>query len=158
RTLVVVDVLSFGTCVSIGVERGGTIYPFDPTDDSATAFARSRRARLAGRRGDEFSLSPASLLSLPANARLVLPSPNGAAIALRAAGGQAGLAGCFRNRPAVAARAIRIGGPFGVVAAGERWNDGSLRPALEDLLGAGAVIAMLPGGRSPEAEGAAAAF
>jgi 2-phosphosulfolactate phosphatase len=52
--------------------------------------------------------------------------------------------------------------PVTVIAAGERWPDGSLRPALEDLLGAGAVIAaMNEHGRSllsPEADDARACF
>jgi len=35
--------------------------------------------------------------------------------------------------------------PVAVVAAGERWPDGALRPALGDLLGAGAVTAGVSG-------------
>ena len=49
-----------------------------------------------------------------------------------------------------------------MIAAGERWPDGSLRPALEDLLGAGAVIAAMHdqgcGPLSPEAETARACY
>src|SRR5207249_999853 len=68
------------------------------------------------------------------------------------------LAGCLRNRSAVCARAAALGGPFGIIPAGERWDDGTLRFALEDLLGAGAIAARLPGRRSPEADAAVAAF
>lgn len=41
---------------------------------------------------------------------------------------------------------------------GERWPDGSLRPALEDWLGAGAILRWLRGRRSPEADAAVALF
>jgi 2-phosphosulfolactate phosphatase len=68
------------------------------------------------------------------------------------------LAGSLRNARAVAAAAQRLGTAFNVIPGGERWPDGSLRPALEDWLGAGAILRWLPGSRSPEAESAVALF
>jgi 2-phosphosulfolactate phosphatase len=45
-----------------------------------------------------------------------------------------------------------------VIPAGEHWDDDTLRPCLEDWIGAGAVLSLLAGRRSPEAELAVAAF
>ena len=58
----------------------------------------------------------------------------------------------------MAEAAQRLGSSFNVIPAGERWPDGSLRPALEDWLGAGAILQWLPGSRSPEVESAIALF
>jgi 2-phosphosulfolactate phosphatase len=54
---------------------------------------------------------------------------------------------------------MKYGSKIAVIPAGERWrDDGSLRPSLEDLIGAGAIIHYLSGVRSPEADAAVAAF
>jgi 2-phosphosulfolactate phosphatase len=156
--VVIVDVLSFSTAVDIAVGRGAVVYPFGSQSTSAEEFARQRGALLAGRdRHTGLSLSPASLRALAAGARLVLPSPNGAALSL-ATGDRPTYCGCLRNAAAVARAAVAHGSQVLVVAAGERWPDGSLRPGAEDWLGAGAVIHAMPGSRSPEAALAEAAF
>ncbi len=159
-TVVIVDVLSFSTCVSIAVRRGATIVPW-PSDDPppADAVVAVRREQTAP--AHPFSLSPESLRQARPGMEIVLPSPNGAALTLAAAeSGVAVVAGCLRNASAVAARAATEAGPVAVIAAGERWPDGSLRPALEDWVGAGAIAAALPAGwtRSPDASAAEAAF
>jgi 2-phosphosulfolactate phosphatase len=157
---IIVDVLSFSTTVDVAVSQGAIIFPCSWKDERAARFAEMHGALLASsRREDEagYTLSPNSLREIPAGTRLVIPSPNGATLSL-GTGEVPTLCGCLRNVAAVAGTAARLGERITVIPAGERWPDGSLRPALEDWLGAGAIIAALPGSRSPEADLAALAF
>lgn len=76
--VIIVDVMSFSTCVTVATARGAIIYPHRHKDESAQAFADSVGAELAGSRGkSRYSLSPAALIDIPEGTRLVLPSPNG---------------------------------------------------------------------------------
>lgn len=153
---VIVDVLSFSTSVCVAVERGMSVYSYPWKGPRAEAFAAERGAVLAvGRRestmpgaGVGYSLSPAMLVDSPPVPRLVLPSPNGSTIAAALSdSGSRVLVGCLRNASAVAgwlASRLDRGDAVAIIAAGERWeSDGSLRPALEDHLGAGAILSMV---------------
>jgi 2-phosphosulfolactate phosphatase len=111
----------------------------------------------------------------------VLPSPNGATVSATLAESGATVVGVsLRNAEAVAEWVARRlgggelgggelgGGELGggdavaVIAAGELWPDGSLRPAVEDLWGAGAFIDHLVrrgvGGISVESGAAVCAY
>lgn len=165
--IVIVDVLSFATAVSIAVERGATVFPFARRGDEAAAYARRRDALLAGDRdqGAGYSLFPHSLLTIPAGTRLVQPSPNGATLTLAAAAYCPTVCvGCLRNAAAVASVCRAVGGTVAVVAAGEVWRgetarEDALRFAVEDLVGAGAILtALAPRRPSPEAAAAMALF
>ncbi|MTD12591.1 2-phosphosulfolactate phosphatase [Nakamurella sp. YIM 132087] len=173
--VVVVDVLSFTTTLSVAVENDLVVHPYLFRDASAASFAAQRGAMLAVGRSEAgetgISLSPLSIRRAVEQGRLspgdalVLPSPNGSAISKRLADGDAAVVGaCLRNARSVAAWAWAHAGdrPIAVVAAGERWPGDQLRPAVEDLWGAGAVIAALLDaglqGASPEAEAAAAGY
>ena len=157
--VVIVDVLSFSTAVDIAIANGASVLPYRWKDDSARRFADEKRALLASGRSvpGEYSLSPASLRSIAAHTALVLPSPNGSALCLSATGILTFTA-CLRNAPAAARRISELGSRIALIPAGEKWSDGTLRPGLEDLIGAGAVLSELPGKPSPEAELAVAAF
>jgi len=172
--VIVVDVLSFTTTLSVAADAGIEVYPFRVRDASAAAFAATRGAMLAvGRReaaDTGVSLSPLSVRravadgTLSSASKLVLPSPNGATIARQL--GEANvpvIGGCLRNATACANWAVRtVRGPVGVVAAGEWWPGEALRPAVEDLWGAGLIIdALVAAGEdsmSPEAASARAAY
>jgi 2-phosphosulfolactate phosphatase len=158
--VIIVDVLSFSTCVDIATSRGAFIYPYRWKDSSAIEYARSINAELASFERDivsDLSLSPQSLLNVIPGTKLVLPSANGSELSLSFTGKPV-ICGCLRNAKAVASFAMKTARKIAVIAAGEKWPDDTMRAALEDLIGAGAVISYLSGSMSPEAKSAAAVF
>ncbi len=158
NAVIIVDVLSFSTCVEIATNNGAIVFPYRWRDKTAHAYAQTINAELADcDRASKLSLSPTALMHIPAGTRLVLPSPNGSTLTL-STGQTPTLAGCLRNCEAIARFAQTYGAKIAVIPAGERWQDGSLRPAWEDLIGAGAILSHLDGSSSPEAEAAIAAF
>ena len=160
-TIVIVDVLRFSTAVENAVSAGITIYPYRWGDTSAAEFARSVSARLAGEQPGSPSPSSQSILSVERGSSLVLPSQNGAPSALLAAEVNPDVevvAGCLRNAAAVSLWLQTRPPPIAVIACGEIADDGSLRPAVEDLLASGAILSPLGGSRSPEAAAAKGAF
>jgi 2-phosphosulfolactate phosphatase len=145
--VVLVDVLRFTTAVSVAVERGVNVMPA-PWEGSVRPW----------------TLSPRWIREHPSGSSLELTSANGAVLTAAAvhAGAPVVLAACCRNASAVgrAAAQLAAGAPIAVIAAGENG-----RPAVEDLLGAGGVLAALdPAGAisapccSPDAAAALAAF
>ena len=190
HVVVVVDVLSFTTAVVAAVEHGVAIAPW-PWGDARGAAALAERLGgvVAGRRGEPGpSLSPTSFTGREAfdelDGPVVLPSPNGGALAASLAGrGVVVLAGALRNRTAVAEHILALQEERGertivaIVAAGERTTaaershaeadagagaDEPIRFAIEDQLAAGAIVDALVGlgidHTSPEAAVACAAF
>jgi 2-phosphosulfolactate phosphatase len=160
----VVDVLSFTTTLTVAVEQGLCVLPYRWRDDSAADVARRHGAMLAVLRKEagpgQITLSPESILRADLRAdgidRLVLPSPNGSAISVRLADAGVTVVGVSLRNAAAAGSWVRARAgdrPVGVVASGERWPDGSLRPAVEDLWGAGA---FLDGFAGPATDGGSA--
>lgn len=145
--VVLVDVLRFTTAVTVAIEHGCTVAPVPS----------------AGPTGRPLELSPRWIRTHPSGTELPLASLNGAhlAVAAEQAGRPLVLAACFRNATAVARAALAAGARVvAVIAAGE-----ASRPTVDDLLGAGAVLAALDPAASvsaprcsPEAAAARAAF
>ncbi|MDJ0632647.1 MAG: 2-phosphosulfolactate phosphatase [Xenococcaceae cyanobacterium MO_188.B29] len=158
--VIIVDILSFSTSVEIATNNGAVIFPYQWRDLSASDYARQVKAELASqerRPSSGYSLAPSSLINIPTGTKLVLPSPNGATLSLHT-DSKPTIAGCLRNAKAVAYFAQSYGNNIAVIPAGEKWSDGSLRPAIEDLIGAGAILSYLKGNLSPEAETAVTVF
>jgi 2-phosphosulfolactate phosphatase len=179
EVVVVIDVLRFTSCVSVACSRGAIVLPYEWGDDGVETYAAANDAFVPGkeRASGQWTLSPSDMREIPPGTRVVLPSPNGSALSFRAAGlGRSVIAGCLRNADAVAIRladSLLAGQRVALIAAGEGWaKDGvqstssPLRPALEDLLGAGAIIDRLAARfdrdlrdiASPESLAARAAF
>ena len=169
--LVLVDTLSFSTAVATALSRGASVHPCSWEDDPQ-ARALALQALCAVRRTEvpergPYSLSPLSLEQLGAGDRIVIKSINGATCLQLAAEVPVLFVAALVNASAVARAAnawlAEPGRALTVVACGERWEDaaedGSLRVALEDYLGAGAVMAALDeASKSPEARACQAAF
>jgi 2-phosphosulfolactate phosphatase len=147
---VVVDVLSFTTTLTVAADRGTIVFPYPWRDESAVRYADERDAVLAVGRSQaidgQVSLSSATIRAADDLPRLVLPSPNGSAISFQLAQSANSVIGVsLRNRRAAAHWLLRRREStpnlaVAIIAAGERWSDGSLRPAVEDLWGAGALV------------------
>jgi 2-phosphosulfolactate phosphatase len=169
--LVIVDVLVFTTTVDVALGQGARVLPMPWRDERAVEAARAAGATvtpsgLTRADGDHpadvvartggWTLRPSSLVGLPPETVLAIATPNGATLSAAAAEtGTTVLAGCLRNASAVAAAAAEIAGdrPVGIVPAGERWRPAeTLRPSVEDHVGAGAIAAAVPGRAAPSAE------
>jgi 2-phosphosulfolactate phosphatase len=134
--VIIVDVLSFSTSIDLIVGKGARATLTTWTGDSDYGPRR-----------------PSALKSVQANTDVQMRSPNGGMLCERAAEVTQVMAGCLRNANAVATKAIEIAdrGPIGVIAAGEQWGvnlgerkaPGRLRMAIEDYLGAGAIVSAL---------------
>ena len=169
---VVIDVLCFSTTVSVAADAGSIVWPWPIPETGAHEFAAAHDAvvtvrRSAARHGRKLSLSPETWRRHEPPPRVVLPSGNGSTLSHSlSVSGRRVVAGCLRNRTAVAgwlADQLDADSDLSVtlVAAGEKWpRQGGLRPCLEDLLGAGAIVDALdrPGWCSDDALAAAAAF
>ncbi|MFC6154742.1 2-phosphosulfolactate phosphatase [Nocardioides yefusunii] len=153
---VVVDVLSFTTSLTVAVERGIEVFPFEWRDSRGTEHALRHGASLAVSRIEakadarHVSISPTAINQMEGIERLVLTSPTGAKVAFSLIDSKTKVvAASLRNADAVADHVVRVADALGrkrsvvVIAAGEQWPDGTLRPGVEDLWGAGAVIAGL---------------
>ena len=119
--LVVVDVLSFTTSVSVCVERGTQVYPAAWQDRRAGELAERVGAALAtGRRAATPTTpgrSPPRRCARPPPPAARPASPNGSAIAAAAPPGVTVVAACLRNATAVGRRVARRG----------RWSPSSRR-------------------------------
>ncbi len=158
--IIIIDILSFSTCVDIVTGKLASVIPYKWKDETAVEFAKSKNAILADFKrqySDAYSLSPTSLQAVKKGEQIVLPSPNGSSLSLTT-GNTITLCGCLRNAKAIAEYALQSGRKIAFIPAGEKWSNGSLRPCFEDMIGAGAIIYYLKGTLSPETRIALSAF
>jgi 2-phosphosulfolactate phosphatase len=159
--VVVVDVLTFSTTLSIAVSRDFTCLVYSEAEIESLGGPAMAAIRLGARPlgkqrrvgPGQVSLSPASLLRAEPGQRVVFTSLNGATVVSAASKASALLVGALRNATACAELAAQLmartrAGRVTIVACGERWSSvepgvEGTRPAVEDWLGAGAICAAL---------------
>lgn len=162
---VIVDVLSFSSTVVSALQYGAHIYPYPPHLDGKK-YADSVGAEFILGRSEAVklgkpTLSPVTFSSAHSNKKFVLCSLNGAYCTWVGAKVPVLLIGSLLNASAVANKINQMKAKLNkrvtVIACGEQWNDpkegeDALRPAIEDYLGAGAILSKIEGDRSPEVE------
>jgi 2-phosphosulfolactate phosphatase len=165
--IVIVDVLRFSSCVAAAVARGANVYPcaFAAEADELAARVGGFVAKAPGS-PTRFALVP-TFSEARAGEKIVLRTLNGAECTLAASAAPRVIAGSLLNASATGAAVSKIIDNselcVTVVACGERLTkpapgDEEMRFAIEDYLGAGAIIAAMAGDLSPEARVCAAAF
>lgn len=169
--VIVVDVLSFSSTVVTALNYGAIIYPYPPNLNGKDFAGKIGAQYILGRSEAAKlgipTLSPVSFNQAHENKKYVLNSLNGAFCTWIASKVPALLIGSLINASSVARVANQLSTQANVnitvIPCGEQWNDvraneDTLRPSIEDYLGAGAILAELEGNKSPEAELCTAAF
>jgi len=171
--IIIVDVLSFSTTVITAIHHGAIIFPYPAYKDGKESnYAERVGAELIFGRAESMklgnpTLSPMTFNQTHKNKKYVLCSLNGALCSWVAVKVPALLVGGLLNVTSVASFANKLqkktGAAITVISCGEQWEDvlegeNKLRPAIEDYLGAGAILSKLDGRKSPEADLCANAF
>lgn len=169
--IIIVDVLSFSSTVVSALSFGAIIYPYPPNLNGHAYAEKVNAEYILGRaeaaKTGKPTLSPISFTEEHSNKKFVLSSLNGAFCTWIGSKVPALLIGSLLNASSVASVAnqlrIQTNANITVVPCGEQWSDGkeeedTLRTAIEDYLGAGAILSYLEGEKSPEAEVCAGTF
>jgi len=151
--VVIVDTLRFSTAATSAIEHGAVIFPASGMAEAKQLAHRVDGVVASQREASRFTLSPRSYEGVDVGTRIVLPSPNGAACTRDAVGVPhvfvAALVNAASAAAAVSSTLNRTEAGVTVIACGERRDastgDEFLRFAVEDYLGAGAIL-----GGSPE--------
>ncbi len=161
--VVLVDTLSFSTCAAIANMRQAYIYPCADRQE-ADRIKKSHGGEIAVGRKEvpyhgKFSLSPLTYADVDPGARIILPSPNGAVCSRCCSMAEFVMTGAFVNARALALAVNEILKHrvlnTTVIACGERVETDiadNIRWAIEDYLGAGAIISYLRTSKSIEAQ------
>lgn len=160
--IVIVDVLSFCTTVDVAISKGCSVIPTKiENKGQLLSLAKQQQAILAKKRNEPgITLSPSSLESIDSKQIILLPSPNGSTLMdLASHFHKPVFAGCFRNAK-VLSNCLNLKKFFPIlfVAAGERYPNKMLRPAIEDYWGVGSILAAVDGNKTIEAECAIQSF
>ena len=167
--IVIVDTLSFSTTVITAVGRGAVVYPCGEGDDPLRLAQQVGGVVSVGRhdvpRKGPYSLSPLTFRDLPPDTKVVLNAVNGGTCSRLAGAAPLLFVGALINAGAAAAAVSDVldaGRSCAVVVCGERLVEagpgGGIRFAVEDYLGAGAILSFLECEKSAEARVCQAAF